>query len=864
VNWLRELPRQLRWTVGLGLAGLALTVPSSAADGTGMQWDELVLGCIAGSCVVLVLRRLRRMHPDAARPWWPVAAGALCIAVAQFLAGAFPGPAFDGFGTDEVVLVVGAGAPLVTCAMLARRVVRTRWSALVVDGAIVATAVLVVTEVLRTPLGTPLADPVGAPEDLHSLVLLHGAYAAVVLGAAAALCTVSAAALRRSATTLIVGAAAQAVGAGAKAMAIVSPGWIWTATSDLAVAAALLLTALAAASAPPRVSERTARAAAPRISPVGLSLVVAAVLGLPLAMLTGTLRGVPLSTAAELGCGVVLALLAARVVLRIREDGRMTEDLVRSEEDFRDLIEASSDGIAIMDAQFRLPFTSPAARRLLGIDAEPDEAVSLLDLVVPEDREPLRRAAADHPVGAGPALHFRVAVDGGRTRDLEVTSSVRPGSARRVLYLRDVTTRRRREQELERMAYTDHLTGLANRAMLFRELATPAPEQRCLLVVDLDGFKAINDVAGHEAGDQLLVDVARRLHTVVREYDLVSRLGGDEFAVLVTGGPADGEDVASRIVEVMAMPFRSGDVPFAIGASVGVAPVTAAGGQAAFREADTALRIAKQAGKGCVRLAGDDERVGAEAEPDFHDVVAEGTFAVRMDTACGPDGRIELVHAVPAWSHPLHETVRGPELWAFADRQGRAAELQLWLLHEACRVAASLPDDRVCVAVSLPAGSVTAEELASTVAGALAASGLPPERLILSFTEETLLTSSAALVPELEAVRRTGVKLCLDNYGMGHSLFALLARVALDLVRVDLAVLAGRNVDRGLQVLSAIARTTADVGLTSIAGGIATPEQRDGALAAGMDLVHGRALPVDLDARQARALLAAGAHVPVG
>ncbi|TYP87234.1 diguanylate cyclase domain-containing protein [Blastococcus xanthinilyticus] len=856
---LRELPRQLLWTAALGLVGLVLTAPASAPDGTGMQWDELVMSALATSCAVLVVRRLRGVEPAAARPWWPVVAGAVCFAVATLLAGSFPGPAFDGFGVDDVLLFTGACTPLITAALLARQVIRTRWSTLVVDGLMVASAVLVVTEVLRAPLRGP--DPASA--DLRGLVLTYGSYAAVMLGGAGALCTVSTAALRRSVSVLLVGIAAQGVAAGSEAMAIATSSSAWTSACALAVAVSLLSTALAVHRAPLRLPDRGARAAAPRVSALGLSLTVSAVLGPPAAIAATVLGGATLGRGAELGCSVVFGLMAVRLVLRIREDGRITEDLVRSEEDFRGLVEASSDGIAILDAQFRLPFASPAARSLLGIgDDDPD--VVLLDLVVPEDREPLRRAALAAPAGEGPAMHFRVPVADGPPRELEVTSSERPGSTRRVLHLRDVTARRRRERELERMAYTDHLTGLPNRAMLFRELGTTAPGPRTLLVVDLDGFKAVNDVAGHEAGDQLLVDVARRLHTVVREDDLVARLGGDEFAVVVTGGPADGEDVALRIVDAMAMPFRSGDSTFATGASVGVARLTAAGGQAAFREADAALRAAKQAGKGCVRLAGDDDRTGVEAEDDFHDVVAEGLFAVRLDAACRPDGRIELVHAVPSWSHPEHDTVRGLELWGFAERQGRSRELQQWLLREACRVGAELPDETVAVAVSLPAGFTTAEDLAATVAGALADSGLPAERLVLSFTEETLLTSSAALIPELEAVRRTGVRLCLDNYGMGHSLFALLARLALDLVRVDLTALAGRDdTDRALQVLGAIARTTAGFGLTAIAGGISTAAHRDGAVAAGIHLLHGRAFPVDLPAEEMAALLvAAGGPVP--
>jgi EAL domain-containing protein (putative c-di-GMP-specific phosphodiesterase class I) len=205
----------------------------------------------------------------------------------------------------------------------------------------------------------------------------------------------------------------------------------------------------------------------------------------------------------------------------------------------------------------------------------------------------------------------------------------------------------------------------------------------------------------------------------------------------------------------------------------------------------------------------------------------------------------------------VHGTVRGQDLWGSAERQGRSAELQNWLLRAACREVAALADDRIAVAVSLPAGHVTADGLATEVATALAEAGLAPSRLVLSFTEETLLTSSAALVPELEAAHRTGVRLCLDNYGMGHSLFALLARVSLDVVRVDVAALAARDdTERALQVLASIVGSTSDFGLTAIAGGMSTADLAAAAFAAGVDLVHGRSQPHDLTAAALAELVA--------
>ena len=852
-----RIPRAIRWTVALGLTGLALAVPFSAPDGTGMQWDELVLAGVAGSAVWSVLRLVRGMDAAAARPWWVVGVGAALFMTAQLMAGLFPGPAFDGFGIDDVILFLGASSPVVTCALLARRVRRTRWAALVLDGAVVTAALLVVTEVLRTPL----VDPAGAPSDLQSLVLTYGAYAAVMLGGAGTLCTVSTAALRRSATVMMGAVACQASAACAEAMAIVAPSMVWTAMSDVSVALGLQAVVLAAAYAPTSTADRSARASAPRVSPWGMTLVVLAMLGMPLAIGYGLLVDSPHSHRADVGVAVVLSLIAVRLGLRIREDSRVTEDLVRSDEDFRSLVESSSDGVAIVDVDLLLLFTSPAARDMLGLLPDGVHDRSLLDLVHPEDR-PLVRTSIEGSGGGGPVLHFRVVRGDDAVGELEATTTVRPGSDRRVLYLRDVTTRRSRERELERMAYTDHLTALPNRAQLFEDMAAPATTPRCLLVLDLDGFKAVNDVAGHEAGDQLLVEVARRLNTLVREDDLVARLGGDEFAVLVSGSLADATEVAHRVVDVLGMPHRVGDWTFAVGASVGVATLGAAGGQLAFREADAALRAAKQAGKGCVRQADQDVASIVPDGVDVATVMAEGTFSVRLDAACDADGRIDIVHGVPVWRHEVHGTVRGQDLWGAAERYGRSADLQRWLLRRACADVAGLPDERTAVAVSLPAGHVTTEGLAAMVGDALAGSGLAPSRLILSFTEETLLTSSAALVPELEALRRTGVRLCLDNYGMGQSLFALLARISLDLVRVDVSALAARDdTDRALHVLASIVRSTSDFGLVAVAGGISTPELAAAAFAVGADLVHGRSQPRDLSPADVAALLAA---VPAG
>ncbi len=839
MTWLRDLPAALRRILLLALCGLALTVPSSAPDGTGMQADDLVLAAVAAGAAWTMVARLRTMERPAARPWWPPATGAALFAVAQVLNGAFPGPAFDAYGPDDAALFLGATAPLVTCFLLARQVRRTRWPALFVDGAVVTTSLIVVTEVLRAPV----VQPLDAPDDMRALVLAYGAYAAITLGMAGATCTVSTAALRRSATTLVGAVACSSLAAGAEATAIVTSAPVWTAVADVAVCLALLTTALAVVRAPARLEGR-GRAAMPVASPIGLALVVGAMLSLPLSIVLMELRGVHHTLAAELGIALVFTLMAGRVVLRIREDGQVTEDLVRNEEDFRDLVESSSDGIAIVDDDLQLLFASPAARRLLGVGSDAAGTVDLLELLVDGDRARVRTALARPGTGE---LVLHVAGEDGATRELDARSAERPGSGRRVLYLRDITTRRQRERELERMAYTDHLTALPNRAHLFAELAAPPAGARSLLVLDMDGFKAVNDGAGHEAGDQLLVEVARRLQTVVREDDVVARLGGDEFAVLVSGSPADAEEVAQRVVDVLGLPYRTGGWTFAVGASVGVAPVGDAGGQVAFREADAALRAAKRAGKGCVRAADPDAPGELHDGADLQAALADGAVRVLFSAACRPDGTVESVNAVPVWQHPARGIVRGRELWGLAERQGATGALHRWLLRSACAEVATLPDERIGLLVGLPAGPVGGERLAEEVADALAASGLHPGRLVLLLTEETLMTSPAWLAPALVATRGTGVRLCVDKYGMGQSLFALLARIPLDMVRVDVPALAGpQDLERARAVLGAIVVTARGFDVATVAGGIAGPELLEVARSAGAATVHGRCLPHDL------------------
>jgi EAL domain-containing protein (putative c-di-GMP-specific phosphodiesterase class I) len=196
-----------------------------------------------------------------------------------------------------------------------------------------------------------------------------------------------------------------------------------------------------------------------------------------------------------------------------------------------------------------------------------------------------------------------------------------------------------------------------------------------------------------------------------------------------------------------------------------------------------------------------------------------------------------------------------PELWAAAERQGQTAALQTWLLNRSCSDAAAL-DDQVLVAVDLPAGLVHADELPGEVAAALAGAGLAPRRLTLCFTEEVLQTSSAALIPALHTVHEAGVRLGLDDYGMGATLWSQLARLPLDVVMVDVRNLTARgNSDRALALLGAIARSARTFDVDTVAKQVATQEMLVELRTQGLVAVSGPILPSGLTAPQVAALL---------
>ena len=385
-------------------------------------------------------------------------------------------------------------------------------------------------------------------------------------------------------------------------------------------------------------------------------------------------------------------------MLRIREDGRSPRTSCATRRTSATWSSPAPTASRSSTHDLHLLFTSPAARSLLGLTG--DATPSPRRRPARPARRPRTRTASARPfaAGAGATLHFRVVGEDGATRELEVERLRAP----RQRPPRAVPARRHHPPPPRARARAHGLHRPPDRAAQPRAAVRrrwrrpPLAAAAACSCSTSTGSRRSTTSAGHEAGDQLLVEVARRLNTVVRDDDLVARLGGDEFAVLVTGTVAEGEEVAQRVVDVLAMPHRTGEWAFAVGASVGVAPLGVAGGQVAFREADAALRAAKQPARAACGWRTTSCRASPRPPaPTSPPRWPTARCTLRLDAACRADGRLDMCTPSPCGSTRCYGRVRGQDLWGAAERQGATAALQEWLLRSACAEVARAADDVV-------------------------------------------------------------------------------------------------------------------------------------------------------------------------
>lgn len=464
--------------------------------------------------------------------------------------------------------------------------------------------------------------------------------------------------------------------------------------------------------------------------------------------------------------------------------------LKEAEERWRSLVEVAPVGLLLFrDGCYR--YANPAAARILGAEG-PEELVGLdpFTLILEPYHETIRARLARLLAGGAsePPLEIEMRRLDGRT----VTIATRGAAIREAghpavqVLIEDVSERKRLEAELRRLAYHDPLTGLPNRALFFDrlsqalQLAEREGRLGAVLLLDLDGFKQVNDGLGHDAGDALLRGVARRLRRVTRRSDTVARLAGDEFALLLypIRDPATVERVAERIRAVLAVPVRHRGRLLHAKTSVGAAlfPTDGATVDTLFKHADLALYRAKAEGSGGLAMVDDAMRHAFARRirlgEELREAVEAGRFEVLHELRVAlDDGRPLAVEAVPFWSPVGAEPIFGAALLDLANECGVAAKLAHETLGRA--LDACLARDRIglpplAVAVDIPVGLLMTDGGTARILRHLEDRGLAPNRLLLELDEAAVADRyRGPVLGALARLRDAGVRVILDRFGLG-------------------------------------------------------------------------------------------------
>jgi diguanylate cyclase (GGDEF)-like protein/PAS domain S-box-containing protein len=551
----------------------------------------------------------------------------------------------------------------------------------------------------------------------------------------------------------------------------------------------------------------------------------------------------------------------ARLVLDRLELRRSTIAQRATQSRFEHIAGTSPDGIICADASGRITFWNDAAERIFGHVA--DEVLGQsIDLIVPErmlsGNEGSLRQLAD---GAPGSLIGRTVELFGRHRQggefpIELSLSMwREGDASAFgAIVRDVSDRHAVERQLFRLAHHDVLTGLLNRSVLHGQLTASLAQAlpTAVLMLDLDGFKDVNDGHGHAVGDAVLRQTAERVKACVGSDAVAARLGGDEFAVIFpdVGDPLIAIVTAEAILAAMSEPFPVGGQLLRLSASVGVAlsPAHSDEAEDLLICADAALYQAKADGRGRYRLFTPDLREAAQRERICRDglrnAVERGEFELHYQPQVRlSDGALLGAEALIRWQHPDHGLI-GPAAFLTTLETGQhAAVVGDWVLRTACAQAEvwrrnGVPDFRI--GVNLFGAQFARGDLTETVSRALIETGLPGANLELEITENIILRHNEVLVGALRDLRQLSVGVAFDDYGTGYASLSLLKRFPLTRLKIDRSFVQNLCEDpQDAAIVRAILKLSRSFGLDVIAEGVETEEQRRRLIAKGCETAQG-------------------------
>ncbi|MBZ2167308.1 EAL domain-containing protein [Marinobacter sp. F4216] len=557
---------------------------------------------------------------------------------------------------------------------------------------------------------------------------------------------------------------------------------------------------------------------------------------------------------------LVLALIRSRLMAQVSA-GR-----------YRAITEGAANVTLVMDREGRVTFASPSSYDILGFDPAQLPSLALDPLVHTDDWPKLQECfeeAVGHSGRPVPVTRARIRDAGGEWREMEGTFTAMlatPGVNGVVLSLRDLTQLKAAQSELHRLAFYDPLTGLANRQLLRDRLkhvvtgSRRSGETAALMLLDLDGFKRINDTLGHDAGDELLCQIARWLEGGVREDDSVARLGGDEFVVLLSrvGGPEDAGRVAGGILERLCQRVRLNDHEVAVTVSIGITmipddsedPVTL------MKYADLAMYKAKELGRNNFQFFTPAMNIKAARrmlqQEELTSALNEDRFVLhyqpKVDLA---SERVIGVEALLRWHHPEKGLVPASQFIGLVEETGMIVRLGEMALRQACIQVQALERagfESLKMAVNLSVRQLMDNGFLDMVRQVITETGVSPDRLELELPVQLLNEDARTVREVLVALHDLGVCLILDDFGTGTCSLVALQQLPLDVVKIDHEFI--RDIPYNVSatdVASAVIALAHKLHLTIVAEGVETPQQLSFLKTSGCSQCQGNLFSYPLD-----------------
>jgi diguanylate cyclase (GGDEF)-like protein/PAS domain S-box-containing protein len=440
------------------------------------------------------------------------------------------------------------------------------------------------------------------------------------------------------------------------------------------------------------------------------------------------------------------------------------------------------------------------------------------------------------------------------------TSTVQQGAKKAVTHyvatFSDITQRKNNEAEIYQLAFFDPLTDLPNRRLLMDRLrhilsARDANTGHAtLLFIDIDNFKTLNDIKGHDIGDLLLIEIARRLQSCAREGDTIARLGGDEFVVMLEGlnperdhAAAQAKAAGEKILQALNSPFQLKDFEYHSSCSIGISLFSKdISADELLKQADTAMYEAKAAGRNALRFFDPAMQAALEAratlEADLRLALAEQQFALHFQIQVDVESRPIGAEVLLRWNHPQHGLVLPDSFISLAEETGLIQPIGQWVLETACaqlKTWEAFAESRdLVLAVNVSARQFGAKEFVNQIEALLFSSGIVPSRLKLEITESMLLDNIEKDISTMRQLKALGVSFSIDDFGTGYSSLQYLKRLPLDQIKIDQSFvrdLASNSSD--MAIVRTIIAMANSMDLDVIAEGVETEEQKQMLLNAG-------------------------------